>query len=93
MAQNKKTARRSPKDLKPRIRPEDRAIHILMPYILGLLALFFGLCFILGEEKLGFLGKISVASRPSNSKMILLKPFQTVSCITKSPSLYIVGVL
>ena len=60
MAQKKKIARRSPKDLKPRIRPEDRAIHILMPYILGLLALFFGLCFILGEEKLGFLGKISV---------------------------------
>ena len=60
MPQKKKTARRSPKDLKQRIRPEDRAIHILMPYILGLLALFFGLCFILGEEKLGFLGKASV---------------------------------
>ncbi len=60
MPQKKKTARRSPKDLKKRIRPEDRAIHILMPYILGLMALFFGLCFILGEEKLGFLGKISV---------------------------------
>ncbi len=60
MPQKKKTARRSPKDLKTRIRPEDRAIHILMPYILGLLALFFGLCFILGEEKLGFLGKASI---------------------------------
>ena len=60
MPQKKKTAKRSPKDLKTRIRPEDRVIHILMPYILGLLALFFALCFLLGEEKLGFLGKASV---------------------------------
>ncbi len=60
MAQKKKTARRSPKDLKRRIPLEEKAIHILMPYILGLLALFFALCFLLGEEKLGYLGKVSV---------------------------------
>ncbi|MBR3837278.1 MAG: DNA translocase FtsK [Clostridia bacterium] len=56
----KKTAKRSPRDLKPRRKPEDRAIHILMPYILGICALFLALCFLLGEEKLGLLGKISV---------------------------------
>jgi len=56
----KKTAKRSPRDLKPRRRPEDQAIHILMPYILGIFALFLALCFLLGEEKLGLLGKISV---------------------------------
>ncbi len=59
MAQRKRTAKRSPKDLKRRPRAEDRAIHILMPYILGLIALFLGLCFLLGKEKLGFLGNIS----------------------------------
>lgn len=59
MAQKKRTARRSPKDLKKRIRIEDRPIHILMPYLLGLVALFLALCFVLGEEKLGYLGKIS----------------------------------
>jgi len=60
MAQKRKTPKRSPKDLKTKRRPEEQAIHILMPYILGILALFFGLCFVLGEEKLGYLGKVSV---------------------------------
>ncbi len=60
MPQKKKTAKRSPKDLKARRRPEDSAIHILMPYILGIFALFFALCFLLGEEKLGYFGKASV---------------------------------
>ncbi len=60
MAKKKKTARRSPKDLKKRIRLEDRAIHILMPYILGIFALFFALCFLLGEEELGYFGFLSV---------------------------------
>ena len=61
MAKKKtRTARRSPKDLKKRVRLEDQAIHILMPYILGLLALFFGLCFLLGEEKLGYFGYLGV---------------------------------
>ena len=61
MPAKKKTARRSPKEVQSRAtrRPEDRVIHILMPYILGILALFLGLCFILGEEKLGYLGKVS----------------------------------
>ncbi len=61
MPTKKKTAKRSPKELSPsRRRPEDKAIHILMPYILGIVALFFALCFILGEDKLGFLGWLSV---------------------------------
>ena len=60
MAQKKRTARRSPKELTRRQKPEDRAIHILMPYLLGLLALFFIMCFVLGQEKLGFFGKTSV---------------------------------
>ena len=55
----KRTAKRSPKDLKPK-RPgvEDRPIHILMPYLLGLIALFLALCFMLGEDKLGFFGQL-----------------------------------
>ncbi len=60
MPKKKKVARRSPKDLKRVRAPEDRAIHILMPYLLGILALFFALCFLLGEEKLGYLGYLSV---------------------------------
>ncbi|MBQ3865805.1 MAG: DNA translocase FtsK [Clostridia bacterium] len=60
MAAKKKTAKRSPKDLKRSRAPaEERPVHVLMPYLLGLLALFLALCFILGEEKLGFLGRIS----------------------------------
>lgn len=58
MAQKKKIARRSPKELKRRPASEDQAIHVLMPYILGLLAIYFGLCFIL-EDKMGFFGKAS----------------------------------
>ncbi len=56
MAQKKRTARRSPKDLKKRPKIEESAIHILMPYILGLFALFFALCFLLEEGKMGFFG-------------------------------------
>ncbi|MBR2635403.1 MAG: DNA translocase FtsK [Clostridia bacterium] len=40
--------------------PEERALHILMPYVLGILALFLILCFLFGDEKLGYFGKISV---------------------------------
>ena len=32
MAQKKKIARRSPKEIQRKIRPEDQAIHVLMPY-------------------------------------------------------------
>ncbi len=60
MPQKKKTARRSPSELKKVRKPEERAVHILMPYLLGILALFFALCFLLGEEKLGYLGYLSV---------------------------------
>ncbi len=50
MAQKKKTARRTPsKDTKKKLKPEERALHIVMPFILGILALFFALCFIFGE--------------------------------------------
>jgi len=56
MAQKSKTARRSPKEIKKKkIQPEDRALHIMMPFILTLFALFFTLCFIFGK-KLGVLG-------------------------------------
>ena len=51
MAQKKKATRRTPsKETKKKIQPEDRALHILMPFILTLLALFFTLCFIFGEK-------------------------------------------
>ncbi len=64
MAQKKKrTARRSPKDLKKRPKIEERAIHILMPYILGLFALFFALCFLLEEGKMGFFGGAALLLR------------------------------
>ncbi len=59
----KRTAKRSPKEVKSRRRPEDRGIHILMPYILGILALFFALCFVLGEEKMGYLGYLGALLR------------------------------
>ena len=56
MAQNKKTARRSPRELKKNVPAEDRALHILMPYIFWLIAIYFIFCFIF-EEKMGFFGK------------------------------------
>ena len=60
MPVKKKTARRTPGELSSNKRRDNpRAIHILMPYLLGIFALFFALCFLLGEEKLGFLGKLS----------------------------------
>lgn len=58
----KRTAKRSPKEVTRR-RPEDKGIHILMPYILGILALFFALCFLLGEEKMGYLGYLGALLR------------------------------
>ncbi len=58
MAQKKKTARRSPKEIQRKIRPEDQAIHILMPYILSILAVYFIFCFLL-EDKMGLFGKAS----------------------------------
>ncbi len=60
MPKKKRTAKRSPKELKTRRRPEESALHILMPYLLGIVALFLLLCFLFGEEKLGYFGKISV---------------------------------
>ncbi len=58
MATKKRSAKRSPKDLKKsRAAVEEKPIHLFMPYILGIVALFLTLCFVLGEEKLGFLGK------------------------------------
>lgn len=59
----KRTAKRSPNEVKKSRRPEDRGIHILMPYILGILALFFALCFVLGEEKMGYLGYLGALLR------------------------------
>ena len=59
MPQKKKTARRSPKDLdskKKKIQPEDRAHNILMPYLLGIVAIYLGCCFVF-QEKMGLFGK------------------------------------
>jgi len=60
MPPKKKTVKRSPREVEKRRPPEQQAIHIVMPYLLGILALFFALCFLLGEEKLGYFGKLSV---------------------------------
>lgn len=60
MAAKKKTAKRTPGEVS-RARPpiEERPIHLMAPWLIGVLALFLTLCFFLGEEKLGVFGKLS----------------------------------
>ncbi len=60
MPSGKKTARRTIKKTPSQRPPEERVIHIIMPYLIGGFALFLALCFLLGKEKLGLLGNISV---------------------------------
>jgi len=51
MAQKSKTARRSPKEIKKKkIQPEDRALHIMMPFIRTL----FALCALFSERNWAF---------------------------------------
>lgn len=59
MAKQKK-AKRSASELSLKTAPENRVLHILMPYILAIVAIFLFLCFILGKENMGFLGYVSV---------------------------------
>ena len=62
MPSKKKTAApsKAEQEKKRQKKPEEHILHILMPYLLWIVALFLALSLLLGSEKLGLLGYISV---------------------------------